>query len=272
VASVIGTGLPSAVDGAREADGTLLRCRKMGGKEMGKDVGLGLGEVSGRGPVAEDGGSEEEGREGEGPWIWGVGPGGGERFSGSCGRHEEAGSALATTAASTSADSEPIGRGVSGLLVIYMAGGRGRCGIDEQHGEGVAVAPCRRVVVEAVEGSGRSRGPSSSKERADRTGNSGVLGTRETQTAGGRVDGVSPVSVGQRSEKTAWQPLCVSRAGRRLMSGVDVVVRLWATVWVPPAACLASAVALRQSKAAPSRPSLGCPLCSSIRRIRLIRI
>jgi hypothetical protein len=56
------------------------------------------------------------------------------------------------------------------------------------------------------------------------------------------------------------------------MSGVDVVVRLWATVWVPPAACLASAVALRQSKAAPSRPSLGCPLCSSIRRIRLIRI
>jgi hypothetical protein len=168
VASVIGTGLPSAVDGAREADGTLLRCRKMGGKEMGKDVGLGLGEVSGRGPVAEDGGSEEEGREGEGPWIWGVGPGGGERFSGSCGRHEEAGSALATTAASTSADSEPIGRGVSGLLVIYMAGGRGRCGIDEQHGEGVAVAPCRRVV-EAVESSGRSR----TKQQQGTNGSSG---------------------------------------------------------------------------------------------------
>lgn len=132
-----GTGLPSAVDGAREADGTLLRWKKMGGNEMGKDVNLGLGDAAGRGPAAEDGGFEEDERGGgEGPWIWRVGPGSGERSSGSPGpgRHEAAGSALATTAASTSADSAPIGRGVDGLLVIYMASGRGRCSIDEQHG------------------------------------------------------------------------------------------------------------------------------------------
>jgi hypothetical protein len=214
VASVIGTGLPSAVDGAREADGTLLRCRKMGGKEMGKDVGLGLGEVSGRGPVAEDGGSEEEGREGEGPWIWGVGPGGGERFSGSCGRHEEAGSALATTAASTSADSEPIGRGVSGLLVIYMAGGRGRCGIDEQHGEGVAVAPCRRVVVGAVEGSGRSRGQAAARsERIERATAAYLVPVRLRRRAGASTGSVQCQWVNEARRRHGSPSACLEPGG-----------------------------------------------------------
>jgi hypothetical protein len=55
------------VDGAREADGTLLRWRKMGGNEMGKEVRLGLAESSGIEPVTEDGGFEAD--EGEGPLI-----------------------------------------------------------------------------------------------------------------------------------------------------------------------------------------------------------
>jgi hypothetical protein len=59
---VRGTGLPSAVEGARDADGTLLRWKKMGGNEIGKEevVRLGMGELSGGGPATEEGGSDEE--------------------------------------------------------------------------------------------------------------------------------------------------------------------------------------------------------------------
>lgn len=64
--SVSGMGLPSAVDAASDADGTLLRWKKMGGNETGKEVRLSLDESSGSGPV-EDGGLEDE--EGEGPWV-----------------------------------------------------------------------------------------------------------------------------------------------------------------------------------------------------------
>jgi hypothetical protein len=65
--SVSGMGLPSAVDAASDADGTLLRWKKMGGNETGKEVRLSLDESSGSGPVEEDGGLEDE--EGEGPWV-----------------------------------------------------------------------------------------------------------------------------------------------------------------------------------------------------------
>jgi len=71
--SATGTGFPSAVDAAREADGTLLRWKKMGGKEMGKEVRLDWEESSESNSVAEGGGGLEE-EEGEGPWIWRVGP------------------------------------------------------------------------------------------------------------------------------------------------------------------------------------------------------
>ena len=96
------TGLPSAVDGARDADGTLLRWKKMGGNEMGKDVVrvLGMDELSGGGPAAEDG-ALDDAEEGEGSWgERTVGPGGGESSACSPRRHEEDGSALAASAAS----------------------------------------------------------------------------------------------------------------------------------------------------------------------------
>ena len=95
------TGLPSAVDGARDADGTLLRWKKMGGNEMGKDVVrvLGMDELSRGGPAAEDGGLDDA-EEGEGSWGGRVGPGGGESSACSPRRHEEDGSALAASAAS----------------------------------------------------------------------------------------------------------------------------------------------------------------------------
>ena len=91
------TGLPSAVDGARDADGALLRWKKMGGNEIGKDVArLGMGELSGVGPATDGGGLDEE--EEGGSWVGRVGPGGGEHSSCSLGRHEEDGSALAASA------------------------------------------------------------------------------------------------------------------------------------------------------------------------------
>jgi hypothetical protein len=63
VASASGTGLPSAVDGATEVEGALLRWKKTGGKEMGRNVRLVLVELSGGGPVVGDGGLEEEEKE-----------------------------------------------------------------------------------------------------------------------------------------------------------------------------------------------------------------
>lgn len=58
--------MPSAVDGARQADGTLLRWKRMGGNEIGKDVRLRMEALSGGGPAAEDGGFEDEEDEEEG--------------------------------------------------------------------------------------------------------------------------------------------------------------------------------------------------------------
>jgi hypothetical protein len=54
--------LPSAVDEAREADGTLPRWKK---NEMGKDVRPELDELSGSGPAVEDRGLVEEEEEEE---------------------------------------------------------------------------------------------------------------------------------------------------------------------------------------------------------------
>lgn len=52
------TGLPSAVDGAKEAEGTLVGWKNMGGKEVGKEVCPGLEDDAGSatgGPAVGDG-------------------------------------------------------------------------------------------------------------------------------------------------------------------------------------------------------------------------
>lgn len=60
VVSARGTGLPSAVERATDADGALLRWKKTGENEMGRNVDLGLGEVPGDGAAVGDGGLEAE--------------------------------------------------------------------------------------------------------------------------------------------------------------------------------------------------------------------
>lgn len=161
--SVSGTGLPSAVDEAREADGTLPRWKK---NEMGKDVRPELDELSGSGPAVEDRGLVEEEDEEGSSEVGAVGLGDVEWPSCSLRRQEEA-SALAASASSAVASRGRIGRGACGVLYLYKTDGR-RARFRIKRAAQAGVAPCsvswtrgssrrRRTAQQA--GSGNGDGP-----------------------------------------------------------------------------------------------------------------
>lgn len=178
--AVSGTGLPSAVDEARDTDGALPRWKK---NEIGKDVRAGLGEPSGSGPAVED---------------EAVGLGDGEWSFCSAGRHEEA-SALAASVSSAVASRGAIGRGACGVLYTYMAG---IC--IERHGQGSYHAACR--------GSSRTKRTAQQAIRTTATSR-GTRGTASSAngSTGQRVNVNGSTRWGKRHATCGIAALCVSR-------------------------------------------------------------